>query len=84
MVASGQKTATAAQERVYSYYEIDRPEVGDVEIICDFEGNLLAVIEIVDLSVVPFEKVDADFAPGSGQIVGEFGRVATLLLGWLL
>ena len=22
--------------------------------------------------------------PGSGQIVGEFGRVATLLLGWLL
>ncbi len=22
--------------------------------------------------------------PGSGQIAGEFGRVATLLLGWLL
>ncbi len=76
LVASGRKTATAAFDGVYSHYKITRPEVGDIEVIFDFDGKLLAVIEITDLSAVPFEEVGADFArlEGEGDCSLEYWR----------
>ena len=67
LVASGRKTATAAYDDVYSHYKIERPQMGDTEIICDFAGSLLAVIEISDLRVIPFEEVGADHARLEGE-----------------
>ena len=76
LVASGRKTATAAFGEVYSHYEIERPKVGDMEIICDFAGSLLAVIEMVDVRVVPFEEVSAEQArlEGEGDLSLEYWR----------
>ena len=41
-------------------------------------------LEAVDLGAESRSGESRGGGPGSGQIVGEFGRVATLLLGWLL
>ena len=48
LVAEGAKSATSSCEAVYSHFSVEYPHVGDVEIICDFDGALLAVIEILD------------------------------------
>ena len=67
LVASGAKSATSSYEAVYSHFGVVYPRVGDVEIICDFDGALLAVIEIVDQRVAPFEEVDEEHARLEGE-----------------
>jgi uncharacterized protein YhfF len=67
LVVSGAKSATSAYEAVYSHFGAEYPRVGDVEIICSFEGELLAVIAIVDLRVVPFEEVGEEHARLEGE-----------------
>ncbi len=67
LVAGGEKTATAAYYGVYDHYGIDPPKAGETEIVCDFGGVLLAVIQIVDVRVVPFEEVGAEHARLEGE-----------------
>jgi uncharacterized protein YhfF len=43
------------------------PRVGDIEIIIDWQGEPLAVIELTEVRVLPFEEVDATFAYDEGE-----------------
>lgn len=67
LVASGRKTATSSLEAVYAHYGVEYPRVGDVEILCDFEGALVAVVEITVLDTIPFEEVDDEHADLEGE-----------------
>lgn len=67
LVASGTKTATSSWQAVYAHHGLACPRVGDVEIICDYAGALLAVIEIVEVSVLPFEEVGEEHARLEGE-----------------
>lgn len=43
------------------------PEVGDRQVIVDWDGEPRAVIEMTDVSVVPFDEVDREFAREEGE-----------------
>lgn len=67
LVASGAKSATSSYEAVYAHFGAAYPRLGDVEIICDLDGLLLAVTETVEVRVVPFEEVDEAHARHEGE-----------------
>ncbi|MBQ3695876.1 MAG: ASCH domain-containing protein [Alphaproteobacteria bacterium] len=62
LVLCGKKTATSC---VYKGGKTS--QVGDISIILDSAGNARAIIEDTKVSVVPFSKVDADFACKEGE-----------------
>ena len=67
LVLSGKKRATASN---YVYYEHEGeklPEVGDLNIITDFEGNPKCVIETVNVEIMKFKDVPLEFAMREGE-----------------
>lgn len=67
LVATGVKSATSAYEGVYARYGLEVPSVGDIVIVCDFQGVLLAVIEMTDVESVPFDEVGEEHARLEGE-----------------
>ncbi len=67
LVRQGRKTATAGL--LWSWEEEDEglPAVGQQEVIIDWAGKPLAVIEFTEVTVVPFLRVDAEFARDEGE-----------------
>jgi len=66
LVRQGVKAATAGLVWAWEA-EGEFPRVGDIEIIIDWRGEPLAVIELTEVRVLPFEQVDAAFAHDEGE-----------------
>lgn len=66
LVQRGVKRATAGLVWAWEA-EGEFPRVGDIEIIVDWHGQPLAVIELTEVRVLPFEEVDAAFAYDEGE-----------------
>jgi uncharacterized protein YhfF len=67
LVRRGVKTASAG---LLASWEADGeplPGVGDVEIIVDRVGEPVAVVEVTEVRVVPFDQVDEAFASDEGE-----------------
>ena len=62
LVLHGEKTATSCIYRGDS-----SNKVGDISIILDSAGNAQAIIENTKVSIVPFDKVNIDFAHKEGE-----------------
>ena len=78
LVVSGKKTATAS---LYWEYEAEGealPQEGGYSVITDFDGNPRGVIQTVEVRILPFDEVEADFAAdeGEGDLSLEFWRQA--------
>jgi uncharacterized protein YhfF len=78
LVLSGKKTATAS---LYWEYEVEgeaMPQVGGYSVITDFEGEPRGVIQTVDVRILPFDEVEAEFAAdeGEGDLSLDFWRQA--------
>jgi len=78
LVLSGAKTATAS---LYWEYEAEGealPQVNGYSVITDFDGNPLGVIQTVEVRILPFDEVEAEFAAdeGEGDLSLEFWRGA--------
>jgi uncharacterized protein YhfF len=43
------------------------PRIGDVKIIIDWKGEPIAVIEVTEARILPFEEVDEAFASDEGE-----------------
>ncbi|HWV27330.1 MAG TPA: ASCH domain-containing protein [Aeromicrobium sp.] len=69
LVLDGTKTATASALWDYEVDDEPVPGVGDLSIILDGRGHPRALLEIIDVRIVPFGDVDADhaFAEGEGD-----------------
>ena len=62
LVLQGKKIATSC---IYRGNSTD--QVGNISIILDSTGNAQAIIEDTKISIVPFNKVTADFACKEGE-----------------
>lgn len=67
LVIRGEKTATSS---LYLFYDIEKeslPEVGEFNIITDWDGKAKVVTKTIDVEVLSFQKVSADFAAKEGE-----------------
>ena len=62
LVLRGEKTATSC-----IYRDGNTNQAGNISIILDSAGNAQAIIEDTRVSIVPFNKVDDDFAHKEGE-----------------
>ena len=81
---SGRKRATAAL--VWSYESDGKPipKPGDLSVVTLFSGRPVCVIETHYIQIVPFSRVDADFAAIEGEGDGSLAywqRVHTAYFG---
>ena len=62
LTLSGKKKAMS---ELYSWYEaggLDLDEIGTKHIITDFDGKAQAIIEIIKVDTIPFNKISKDYA----------------------
>jgi uncharacterized protein YhfF len=67
LVLAGIKTATCSQLREYEAEGEKIPAVGDLSIIIDWDGNPLGIIETTEITIRPYNEVDASFAYDEGE-----------------
>ncbi|MDM7892981.1 ASCH domain-containing protein [Curtobacterium caseinilyticum] len=67
LVLRGVKDGTASSVWDHEATGDPLPEVGELAVVLDGEGEPRAVIETTDLHVVPFDEVDAEHARAEGE-----------------
>jgi len=67
LVLEGIKTATASAVWEYEVTNEPFPQVGDLSIILDGQGDPLCIIETVEVMVRPYNEVDPQFAYDEGE-----------------
>jgi uncharacterized protein YhfF len=67
LVARGVKRASAGLAWEWEADGDPLPQVGDVEIVVDWSGTPLAVVEVTDVRILPFGQVDDAFARDEGE-----------------
>jgi uncharacterized protein YhfF len=67
LIYQGTKTATCGSLWDYEAEGIPVPEPGQFEIVLDGRGTPLAIVELTDVTVRPFDEVDASFAYEEGE-----------------
>ena len=67
LVLEGKKQATAS---LYWEYEVENeklPEVGNLSIVTDWNGEPKCIIETTNVNIYPFDEVNAEFAAKEGE-----------------
>src|SRR5699024_3721504 len=67
LVKTVEKTGTSS---LYLHYEHDKepvPQIGEYSIITDWDGEAEAIIQNVDVNIMPFHEVGATFARKEGE-----------------
>jgi uncharacterized protein YhfF len=64
---AGAKTTTSSLLWEYQKLGKPLPRVGSLSILENGQGEPVCVVETIWLEVVPFEKIDADFAAAYGE-----------------
>ena len=67
LVLSGRKRAGAALVWTYESEGKPIPKPGDLSVVTLFSGRPVCVIETQSIQIVPFSRVDADFAATEGE-----------------
>jgi uncharacterized protein YhfF len=67
LVLAGRKRATAGLLWAHDAETRPLPRPGDLSIVTHFNGDPLCVIETVQVDVVPFDQVSAEFAATEGE-----------------
>ena len=67
LILSGKKTATCATVLEYEKEGAPTPKVGEYKLVVDSNKNPACVIEITDVTIIPFCDVDEKFAYDEGE-----------------
>ncbi len=67
LVASGVKRATCGALWEYEFENEPLPQVGDLSIVLDGAKRPLCIIKITEVTIRPFNEVDAQFAYDEGE-----------------
>jgi uncharacterized protein YhfF len=67
LIASGTKTAACSALWEYEAEGEPLPKVGSKTIVVDGNGNPLCIVEMTEVEVVPYDRVDASFAYEEGE-----------------
>lgn len=67
LVLAGQKTATSSSYFAYKNAEEELPQVGDLAIVTDWDGQPFCVIENIRVVIVPFSEMTYDLCRLEGE-----------------
>jgi uncharacterized protein YhfF len=67
LIASGTKTAACSALWEYEAEGEPLPKVGSKTIVVDGNGNPFCIVEMTEVEVVPYDRVDARFAYEEGE-----------------
>lgn len=67
LVLAGVKTATTSCLLGYQAADERIPEVGDLSIVTDWDGNPACVIETTNVTILPFNEMTFDICKGEGE-----------------
>ncbi len=67
LVLNGKKRATCSAHCLYEIEAEPLPQVGRYSIVTDWSGTARCVIQLVDVQLVPFDQVTAEFAALEGE-----------------
>ncbi|MCG9699935.1 ASCH domain-containing protein [Vibrio natriegens] len=67
LVRMGQKTASCSMELWYSEHGEAMPQVGHLQVVTNWDGEPVCVIEITEVSTRPYSEVGEDFARAEGE-----------------
>jgi uncharacterized protein YhfF len=67
LIYLGTKTATCASLWEYEFEGIPIPKVGQLEIVLDGRNQPLAITEMLEVVIRPYNEVDAGFASEEGE-----------------
>lgn len=67
LVLIGQKRATASSFLSYQTEGSRVPQVGDLSIVTDWEGNPKCVIETTQITILPFKEMTYDICKREGE-----------------
>lgn len=77
-MAEGKKTASTGTPRCWAAAKATLPGPGDHEITLSWDGHPVCILQTVQVEVIPFSEVRADFAAaeGEGDLSLEWWRAA--------
>ena len=67
LVVRGIKCATAASKWWHDYNEVPLPKSGEINIVVDWDDKPVAVIQVTEVNIVPFNQVSEEFAFTEGE-----------------
>ncbi len=67
LVRIGQKTASCSMELWYSEHGEPMPEVGHLQVVTNWDGEPVCVIQMTDVSTCRYDEVTAEFAYAEGE-----------------
>lgn len=67
LVLKGVKTATASLVWEYETRPDEAPKLNGYSVVTDFDGNPKCILKTTEINLVPFDKVDAQFAFDEGE-----------------
>ncbi|WP_421250783.1 ASCH domain-containing protein [Aeromonas sp. 600584] len=67
LVAAGRKRATCSLAYWYLEKGERMPEQGDLLVVTDWSGHPKALVELVSVTLCPFDEIDAAFAAEEGE-----------------
>ena len=67
LVRRGIKTATCGALWAYEAEDEPVPQVGDLSIVTDWDGQPVCIIETTEVTIRPYNEVDAQFAHDEGE-----------------
>lgn len=62
LTLKGKKKASSGLYSLYKQYEVDLPKVGAKQIVTDFDGNAIVIIENTSVDTIPFNKISSEYA----------------------
>ena len=67
MVLEGKKRATCSSLASFAYEGIDKPKVGDLSIVTDWNGKPRCVIETTNVTILPYKDMTYDICKREGE-----------------
>ncbi len=77
LIREGRKRAGTSLLWAHEFESEPLPEVGDVDVVVDHEGEPVAVTRVTSVFVVPFDEVDAAYAALEGEGDGSLAHWRT-------
>lgn len=62
LILNRKKKAGSSLYSLYEKYNVDLPKVGKKQIVTDFDGNALAIIETIKVDTIQFNKISVTYA----------------------
>ena len=67
LVVNGTKRATASLYLSYEYEGEKIPEVGELSVVLNWDGEAQCIIQTIDIELVPYKDVTKEFAATEGE-----------------